>query len=862
MAANDAEQPFDKLDIFCEETASCLVRRPELLAADSEAAENTRDCGRMDSPSQGKFPAGPKHSVREFESHAWKTGMTNSWKKLIPSDVPSPLPPLPFTPADIAALRKLRADREAVLSGPTKRRLMVLLALSERKSHSDIASGTGITYQRVLAIRKQVAAQGTEKSIADLREAILRKMISAQPATPARKPGRPATPTLKLFAGKLDPKKESIIELVSVIIAADIQLAILGVQTPRQKAAAPQQSHGVNLQASRMLQALVRASIDRASEPARWTFFPFDKGQSYLFNLLRWRLKDAIRFGANYKESKSARILAESFPLEWSFYVFHSGQNAVIEPLINRIIGTRRAESHSWKWDSFCSKLESLIYQLRVTCNLYGLCPSFQELIKKLSGRHRKQCHFEAHWIPSQVHASLLLKMAQFATLAHAGYLFALNLHLADEITKTERIPLRISMPRQQVSIKEDGSEMRVLRYLVLPELGYDLKTGADVAERLMAALRQKRLAPSFEYSVRLDQGQATTSFPKSLLKWSKGDIEIERAHVALIGLPRQFLTPPPPIPIADLAKLASKRDETNPMTLATEGKHARTLCFSCPTLIDAIKEAFENNEYGDSIAALQGWKKRTASNAGNPGQPPFGWLWDLVVGFPEIAPPFHFSDQELHGKILSPATLKRLNQSPVPELAVTVEGGVLRSDKNRYPGYDRQRMLENIYAELDADFLLRKIRDKTWSSLVTATTTLESLGREIIQAAYFPEKRLEIEKITEAIPRRLRELREKNSAELPSWAYEAYQHFKPFPRVLRRAVECAQRLVLAGLPPAAVAICPEEELLRSWKSYLGLHLTRKLLDTVRKQNETAPESLAETRGRQNTNDEDRGYMG
>ena len=70
--------------------------------------------------------------------------------------------------------------------------------------------------------------------------------------------------------------------------------------------------------------------------------------------------------------------------------------------------------------------------------------------------------------------------------------------------------------------------------------------------------------------------------------------------------------------------------------------------------------------------------------------------------------------------------------------------------------------------------------------------------------------------------------------------------------RVLRHAIETMQRFALADLPLVCAAIRTESNLLRSWKSYLGKCLRRKMheeLDHRKKEQPLTGNEAVEDRG-------------
>ena len=826
-----AGQLFKSIDVGSAEASACLTGRTKFNPLYAEAAQHPRHTRSMDVPPLSEFAGGPEEFVGFVEfRHTLVTSVTNSDTKLILREVPLPLPPLPFTEAEVSELRTLQAEGETALKPRMRRRLMVLIALSQRKNPSQIVQECGISHQGLLNIRNDVRELGVKTQTDAIRASI--DSAKTKKNTERRAPGQPPIPTLEAFADRQKPEKEAVIELVSVVFAADVQLVIIGVQTPTAKADSPS-----DLRKAAELQALIRTAIEKAKEPVRWTGFPFDQEQRYLFNVMRWRYGDTVRLGVTYNPRELPSPLGSRFSPHWSFYVFTSTRTSVTRALIARMMKDRRYKLYQWEREAFFSNIEGVVHQLRMTCNLRGLCPASEGLEKRLWAWKGKSHHFEYHVEPSGIHSHVKRRLAQIAGFAHAGYVFALDLTLVRAIPKRERIPIKIAAVRARVFKRENGPENSSLQYNALPELGYIVPVKTNQADKLKGALRTPGLAPLFEYSVRLQVGQQTSTFPTALLKRLSGKPSGGRSHVALIGLARQFLMPPQPVALGVLKRFSS-RDGTKSFRVQVDGKTIPAFCLSCPALLEAIEKAFQRNDYGDSLAALSGWKRRLAASSADPNQPPTGWLWDWTQGIPDIVPPFHFSDDELRGVDTSAITRKRLRVSPVPEFATTATGYERRADGVVYPGYDRQATLRKVYSEFDADFLLRKIDDPTWCSLLENVKAFSELCKAAIFDLVFKQEIRPLRRLLRsAIPPRLRSdgLMQQHQDDLVSWGTDAFHAFQPCPRVLRQAVENIQRFILAGFSPAAVVVYTQEELLRDWKIHLTGYLARKLSKEIQR---------------------------
>lgn len=635
----------------------------------------------------------------------------------------------------------------------------------------------------------------------------------------AGRKGRPPIASLEEFSRTLRPDEDPIIDLIAVVVAADLQLAVLGVRCE-----VPSKD---NDKANRIVK-VVETAIDNAAAPAQWTTFAFDQRQRFLFNKLRWIHEDVVRAGATYDARRSTVALDEGFSSGWSFHVFCAGKRSISQRVITRLFPGQGAKVHHWKCESFFQQLEGLVYQLRVTCNLHGLCLAWGHVPSLSAGAEIGCEHVEWHVTPNQIRSQVRRRLAASALLAHRGYVLALRWRLFRGVANCERLSIKVPAPRSRVSMRncEGKDGMDELIYLFLPELGYRLDVNAGATADLTQALRDPRRAPRFEYAVRLNLRQPTTSFPRAILRGEFSGEPTESVPVGLISLPRQFLMPAPPGELTGLARLARARVPAQRILLDRGDGESPAFLFSCPKLLHAIEQAFRRNDYGEAVAVLRSWRANLIARYWEgEDSPPYGWQWDLICELPDILPPFHFTDEELAAPEISPHTRSKMLASPLPG----------------FPGYDRNATLRKLYTELDADFLLRHLDEDDWIELKNAEEQFCELCREEIAAVFWPKAKPLLSNFRDCVPFDVRDLAWRYEDDLPPWGAEALQLFRPFPRVLRHAVETAQRFVLEGRTPVAAAICTQQELIRSWKSYLGQFLKPRLLDRVKSDKKSEP---------------------
>jgi hypothetical protein len=98
-----------------------------------------------------------------------------------------------------------------------------------------------------------------------------------------------------------------------------------------------------------------------------------------------------------------------------------------------------------------------------------------------------------------------------------------------------------------------------------------------------------------------------------------------------------------------------------------------------------------------------------------------------------------------------------------------------------------------------------------------------------VIRSAFFssqgPIEEVNTKAVLHTLQTRFRPKPNPSKDDLTSWTIDALNHFESSGRILRRALENAQRLSLEGHEPRALVILTHQEILSNWKSFLGQRL-------------------------------------
>ena len=165
---------------------------------------------------------------------------------------------------------------------------------------------------------------------------------------------------------------------------------------------------------------------------------------------------------------------------------------------------------------------------------------------------------------------------------------------------------------------------------------------------------------------------------------------------------------------------------------------------------------------------------------------------------------------------------------------------------KNISAPYDSEETFRRLLLDLDADFLLRHLAAEDRAHLDRIAGLWRDLSILAIQNAFWPGGEFQSGRVralcSEDIRKKLAGL------DIELLCSEALTEFAAGRmRVPRWAIESGQRMLVRGQQPIFVAVQSEEDLLRSWRSFLGRRLRRELDNPERPEMESF-EAMRETR--------------
>jgi len=298
-----------------------------------------------------------------------------------------------------------------------------------------------------------------------------------------------------------------------------------------------------------------------------------------------------------------------------------------------------------------------------------------------------------------------------------------------------------------------------------------------------------------------------------------------------VVIMPRHFLTDNSLSPVkgmgSHLRKFAERYEPGVHEVLFDIGNSKVSgFVLNIPELLEAIRAVFRSNFYGDRHRdlLLSQQALRIHNLATREGK-------DVVIaGYLEqvyslSGPYYYFSPGDFSDP--PPEVKVRLDHRDRILNARVAHGSELfeNPDGPVRPGqYSEDAAFLALLTDFDADFLLSAIDEKVRAAIDKAATDWAEMVEKIVIKNYWVEKtgRPNMQRITKALPESWRNSVNKYEDVIVGAVDKALVTFLDNrKRVVRAAIETAQRLALAHFEPATIVIEDEESILRSWHAFV-----------------------------------------
>jgi hypothetical protein len=260
-----------------------------------------------------------------------------------------------------------------------------------------------------------------------------------------------------------------------------------------------------------------------------------------------------------------------------------------------------------------------------------------------------------------------------------------------------------------------------------------------------------------------------------------------------------------------------------------TRSGEQRFLVFNAPTLLEAIRGAFFENTYGDTIRELSEWEHSLRLQCGDRGTSDIDrWQMHFLKLNP-ISPKFYHLPETCFGRGDNPPEVEARLQDVLVNGADYSEVLSGRAFLRPVP-YSDKEAFENLFKHLDADFLLRGLDTNARVALDGATQGWGLAVEQLLNRDYWLKGKLKLDEVKKLVKSSLKEKYFENIGDVQTWVEEARITFIADRRyVLRGTIENMQRLVLGGHGPFAVYVENLSHIDARWRTLLRTTLNARL---------------------------------
>jgi hypothetical protein len=732
------------------------------------------------------------------------------------------------TPQQQAEIANLLSLPDKVVSRRRRTRLKALAELIRGASVSEIVRSSGMGSEGLRKLRHETQLKGLDAILSNLR-----RLLTKKSETASRPPARRGAPGATSLTATITPRYlagEPIVTLASLILSGNAQIAVLAVQVPRSKKKHSDETpQGIAIPNHSEIFTAVLNTVRHPLTP-HWTRGWVDEWirRPFLFLPKEDDLAGSAPIKVPFIPSLRVR-----FRERWKYIILTSGAADAVDRVVRRLVGGQTAEKILVEGCSLVQRLESVLYSLRVQLNWRGILPTLEGLIKAATDcRAQRRAARSLSWHTNERGAisGVKRRVADFQFRAATGYLLDLTSNAQRKISVQESFSLFKIGLRPKVAVRNTlPRDEQSLDYFPFPDFSVpvwiDSKRPPDQIAQLLQKLPK---ASAIEYAVRLKKDQRPwIRFPDELLenkrKW--------KAHpeIGVVSVPRQQL-----FPVAhNLQIYLETLTENGRVVTSVVHDDEPALLFHSPRLMQAIWSAFVHNRYGDRLGQIEGadsWRRYLFSSPVSEDVWPHGTEAEFGRAGRLFEPAYHFSDTELQGLRVTADTRHRLHDCAVPDHAISPDGLEKRNSKCLYPGYTREQTFREMFVAFDADFLLREISGTEWRTLKADTNKWESAIHKVIRAEFFTTTNgtktvsdgVDLPKVLRTVDFHFRRKPGQLKSLIEGWTIQALDRFERSGRILRRAIENAQALSLAGKKPVPIAVVTHSEIWQDWKGFLG----------------------------------------
>lgn len=682
-----------------------------------------------------------------------------------------------------------------VRSAPKRRELTVLKLLDDGLSVAEVAAQVSRTEGRIRQIVRASTTDGIEALVTRMEKIYRERGVSTETSKP-RRAGRPGHETLEAASNSREVGDLPVVEIGAIVFTRAFQMIVVSIRdraTRREK-----------IGPGRSLAAKVVAILDDhslAEHPVVWTtLVTFDSIMADIFAGLREQLSQL--------DSAPAQQLTSMHPAlaQFQHLVLWAGDRAAMDEAAEELGLVAGKVYELPDAEALVLRLEQLLHLLRQKMSWIGLCPCHWLLYDELNNAEESGFGEGFLWqVSDEIDFCLKRWYSVFTYFAIQGWVFELAPPVWRSFPYKERTSAGALSHRSRIVVEDYQPDTGALRLTVhpLPEFNYQIRLNCSVDPEEMAQMgrqlvRTTPAATRFFYAARAstnDDLRETIVLPAQF--FSERDQARAKQGVGLTLVPRHLVTPPPPLPWRDCERAIGEipPQVTRRKEIEALGQTEEYLVLNAALLIDGLLEGWRDGIYLKEFGRMSWWQgelfRRVLRRA---GPEPLGWLMRFA----------------------------KLNFEP---LAGGADSGPLEAALS--PSAEVGRALAALLENFDADFLVRYIPQRFADELDVAVSGWQAEVAAILAEASWANGSSN----QSGRPNRTASTK-KRTVDLEDYRSLALGEFVANERrVVRMAIENAQRLHLAGLTPVAFAMIKIGDLLRRWEGFLSLRIRRKASD-------------------------------
>jgi hypothetical protein len=780
-----------------------------------------------------------------------------------------------LTPELHSWLGRILRSGEGLLSKPKLKTLMVLDRLAQGQTVAQIASAMRLKKPSVFQIRAKLRAADLRELLTDADWLIEEAQVAR--ARPRRTRGRPGYESFDQWADGIGIAEEPVFDVASIIVMPNAALVVFAVKDPvgmadaftaelwraDQIAVVWSCASGFDFYIKATFEEL-RTEVPRITESGSTL-------DAIRITPIHQRFDDAYHFVSLAAGPKDIcdRLLAQ------------------LEVAPKKIESYRHNSPRS-----FLEELESSIFRLRQKRSCIGLLPCWFELYNEVNGLGEELEPRPFVWenTAALVKEWLSRRAVVQAYFAAQGFLLESNRHLWSKLPFQDECDFQTVQVRPKVETVEGSAAADIVRLRVepLPEIHHfvDVKWQGSpeaIAGAVREQLKRERPTARRRYSTRLPDEVTLRSsiFLPNTYFAKPGDVSKE-SSIGVVVLPRHTFSPPLPIDLETLAEVAKygsgifsaplqirltplserlrdfqragesafskfERSVNEPGAAANSGASDDSALspvlwiFHSDALASALMEAVGSKRYAYEIAKLRAWQSELIeTSARDDRDTACEWMINFMGLSWCIS---NYVDADAESELVE-ARARRVQSTYAGGKQTLVEASN-REYRRRIsedilwgrlpPGSERgvsesEATLRRLLRDFDADFLLRHLAPERRVQVNADAHAWCETIRAILVREFWDSTggRLNQEKVHRLFrgERKSWKTDPETLAEVCSELLNMFVSRRV--RIIRTAIENAQRCALVGLHPYPIAAEYEHSILRSWRSFVGWSINKR----------------------------------